>query len=192
MGLSNQSGQPYDPVRVAAVVDASLHNTAREHIRGIDLAVDYGAQLGVDSRITLAGSATYLDAKRQSAANLPYEGRSGLIFTPPKFRARSSVGWESAAVQFSASLNYLDSTLDNRLPITARIGAFTTVDMSGSYRTGKGHGLLADLEFRLNLQNLLNEAPDLIRTSDPTWVPFDSTNQSAIGRFVSLSVTKQW
>jgi len=192
MGLSNQSGQPYDPAQVAAVIDSSLHNTAREHIQGVDLAIDYRASLGEDSLLTFAGSATWLDAKRQSAANLPYEGRSGLIFTPPKFRARGSLSWETSAVQLSASLNHLDGTLDNRFPETARVSAFTTLDLSGSYRTGKGHGLLDDLELRLNVQNLLDKRPDLIRVSDPTWVPFDSTNQSAIGRFVSFSVTKQW
>jgi iron complex outermembrane receptor protein len=191
-GLSNQSGQPYDPTQVAAVVDASLHNTAREHIRGLDLSIDYDARLGEDSRLSVAGSATYLDAERQSAANLPYEGRSGLIFTPPKFRARGSASWETSAVQLSASLNYLDGTLDNRLPVTARIGAFTTLDLSGSLRTGNGNGLLGGLELRLGVQNLLDKRPDLIRTSDPTYVPFDSTNQSAIGRFVSFSATKQW
>lgn len=192
MGLSNQSGQPYDPAQVAAVIDSSLHNTAREHIQGVDLAFDYAANLGANSRLTIAGSATYLDATRQSAANLPSERRSGVIFTPPKFRARGSASWETSAVQLSASLNYLDGTLDNRLPVAAHIGAFTTLDLSGSYRMGKGHGLLGDLELRLNVQNLLDERPDLIRVSDPTWVPFDSTNHSAIGRFVSFSVTKQW
>ncbi|WCM26350.1 TonB-dependent receptor [Sphingomonas sp. QA11] len=192
LGLSNQSGQPYDPAQVAAVVDSSLHNTARERIRGVDLAVEYGVRTSADSRITIAGAATYLDAKRRSAANLPYEGRSGLIFTPPKFRARGSASWETSAVQLSVSLNYLDGTVDNRLPATKRIGAFTTLDLSGSYRTGEGHGLLSNLELRLSLQNLLNETPDVIRMSDPTYVPFDSTNQSAIGRFVSFSVSKQW
>lgn len=192
MGLSNQSGQPYDPAQVAAVIDSSLHNSAREHIRGLDLAFDYATSLGADSRLTIAGSATYLDATRQSAANLPYERRSGVIFTPPKFRARGSASWESSTVQLSASLNYLDGTLDNRLPVAAHIGAFTTLDLSGSYRTGKGHGPFDDLELRIGIQNLLDKRPDLIRVSDPTWVPFDSTNHSAIGRFVSFSVTKQW
>ncbi|MDT8760536.1 TonB-dependent receptor [Sphingomonas psychrotolerans] len=192
MGLSNQSGQPYDPAQVAAVIDASLHNTARERIRGVDLSIDYVASLSADSRLILAGTATWLDAKRQSAATLPWEGRSGLIFTPPKFRTRGSLSWETSAVQLSASLNYLDGTLDNRLPATSRIGGFTTLDLSGSYRSGKGHGFLDDLELRLSVQNLLDERPDLIRVSNPTYVPYDSTNHSAIGRFVSFSVTKQW
>lgn len=192
LGLDNQSGQPYDPAQVAAIIDSSLRNTAREHIRGVDLGIDYSADLGADSRLQLSGSASYLDAARQPAADLPYERRSGLIFTPPKFRARGSASWATSAVQISAALNYADGTLDNRLPATARIGGFTTLDLSGAFRPAAGHGMLSNLELRLNVQNLLNAEPDPIRTSDPSSIPFDSTNQSPIGRFVSFSVTKQW
>jgi hypothetical protein len=191
-GLSNQSGQPYDPAQVAALVDASLRNIAREHVRGIDLAIDYGADLGDDSRLTIAGSASYLDARRRPSNDQPYERRSGVIFTPAKFHARGTASWTTSAVRLSTSLNYIDATVDNSFSETARIGAFTTLDLGGSFRTGIGHGLLGNLELRVDVQNLLNEEPDLIRTSDPSWVPFDSTDQSPVGRFVSFTVTKQW
>ncbi|QNA85430.1 TonB-dependent receptor [Sphingomonas sp. So64.6b] len=192
LGLSNQSGQDYDPAQVAAVIDSSLRNTAREHARGVDLAIDYSAELGRDSRLHLGASASYLDADRQPVANQAYQDRAGLIFTPPHFRARGSASWETPVVQLSTSLNYADGTLDNRYPITARLGAFTTLDLSGAFRPAVRHGPLSGLEFRLNVQNLLNEEPDPIRNSDPSSIPFDSINQSPIGRFVSFSVTKQW
>ena len=192
LGLSNQSGQTYDPSQVAAVVDSSLRNTAREHARGIDVAVDYHAALGDRSTLRLAASVSYLDADRQIVATQPLEERAGLIFTPPHFRARGFASWSAPQVQLSASLSYADGTLDKRFPTIARIGSFTTLDLSGAFRPWGGHGPLGDLELRLTVQNLLNEAPDPIRTSDPAAIPFDSTNQSPIGRFVSLSVTKQW
>ena len=59
-------------------------------------------------------------------------------------------------------------------------------------RTTAASGLLAGLEVRLSALNILNEKPDPIRTSDPAAIPFDSTNQSPIGRVVSFSVTKTW
>ncbi|SFJ96809.1 Outer membrane receptor for ferrienterochelin and colicins [Sphingomonas sp. NFR04] len=191
-GLSNQSGQPFDPAKVAAIVDSSLRNIAREHIRGVDLSIDYDARLGEDSQLTIAGSATYLDADRQAAPNLPTAGRSGLIFTPPKFRARGAASWQTPVVQLSAALNYLDGTTDKRFSVPTRIGAFTTVDLSGSVRTREGRGPLDRIELRLSAQNLLDEQPDPIRVTNPTYVAYDSTNQSPIGRFVSFTVTKQW
>lgn len=191
LGLGNQSGAPYDPALVAFVVDASLRNTARERVRGVDIAFDYSAALGTDSQLRLSGSASYLDAKRQGAASLPSEPRSGIIFTPPKFRARGTIGWEGAGVQLSGSINYADGTLDNRFPQRVDLPATATVDLSGAYRPD-GRGIFSNFELRLNVQNLLNREPDFIRTSDPSSVAFDSTNQSPIGRFVSVSVTKQW
>lgn len=192
LGLQNQSGQAYDPAQVAAVIDSSLRNTAREHARGVDLAVDYSAELGQDSRLLIGASASYLDADRQPVAGQAYQDRAGVIFTPPHFRARGSASWETQVVQLSASLNYAEGILDNRYPVTTRIGAFTTLDLSGAFRPAAQHGPLSGLEFRLNLQNLLNEKPDPIRNSDPSSIPFDSTNQSPIGRFVSFTVTKRW
>lgn len=192
LGLENQSGQAYDPARVAAVVDASLRNTAREHARGVDIAIDYSAALRGGSQLQLAASASYLDDKRQPVANQPYEGRAGLIFTPPHWRARASAGWQSRTLQFAAALNYAGSTLDRRRPPESTVGAFTTLDLSGSFRPAIDHGVLANLELRLTVQNLLNEAPDPIRNPSAASIPFDSTNQSPIGRFVALSVSKQW
>lgn len=192
LGLENQSGQAYDPARVAAVVDASLRNTAREHARGVDIAIDYSAALRGGSQLQLAASASYLDDKRQPVANQPYEERAGLIFTPPHWRARASAGWQSRTLQFAAALNYAGSTLDRRRPPESTVGAFTTLDLSGSFRPTIDHGVLANLELRLTVQNLLNEAPDPIRNPSAASIPFDSTNQSPIGRFVGFSVTKQW
>jgi iron complex outermembrane receptor protein len=174
------------------VVDSSLRNTAREHARGVDLAIDYSGTLKGGSQLQLAASASYLDGKRQPVAGQPYEGRAGLIFTPPHFRAHGSAGWQGREFQVSASVNYVGSTLDNRFPHSETIGAFTTFDLSGAFRPAIAHGPLANLEFRLNLQNLLDEQPDPIRNTSSSSIPFDSTNQSPIGRFVSFSVTKQW
>ncbi|PTS90574.1 TonB-dependent receptor [Sphingomonas sp. HMWF008] len=191
-GLANQSGQPYDPAKVVAVIDSSLRNTAQEHIRGVDLAIDYRAQLGRNSRLQMLASASYLDSERQAAVGLPSQPTSGIIFTPSKFRAHGSASWETSILQVSASLNYAGSNLDKRFPVATRIGAFTTLDLSGAFHPVAGKGLFRDIEFRLSVQNLLNEEPDPIRISDPSYVAFDSTNQSPVGRVVSFSVTKQW
>ncbi|MEN3746034.1 TonB-dependent receptor [Sphingomonas sp. HF-S3] len=192
LGLQNQSGQAYDAAQVFAIVDSSLRNTAREQARGVDLAVDYSTELRGGGQLQLAASASYLEGKRQPVANQPYEGRAGLIFTPPNFRAHGSANWQRGSLQLSAAINYVGSTLDNRFPDTETIGAFTTLDLSGAFRPAIDRGPLANLELRLNLQNLLDEEPDPIRNSAASAIPFDSTNQSPVGRFVSVSVTKQW
>jgi outer membrane receptor protein involved in Fe transport len=68
----------------------------------------------------------------------------------------------------------------------------TTLDLTARYATGLGAGILADLEFILSVSNAFDVAPDLVRTDYDYYPPYDSTNYSAIGRVISLSVRKKW
>jgi iron complex outermembrane receptor protein len=44
----------------------------------------------------------------------------------------------------------------------------------------------------MSVQNLFNRPPPLYTTVSAMHVPFDSTNYSAIGRYVGASVAKSW
>lgn len=191
LGLSNQSGQPFDPAQVAAIIDTSLRNTARERARGIDIQAEYRIDLGAD-RLLLTAAASRLDADRQLSAGQAVLSRAGLIFTPPHWRARGGASWEREGVQVSAFVNHAGSTRDDRFTTPGRVGAFTTLDVSAAVRTTTQDGPFRNLEVRLSALNLLNAQPDRIRTSSAAQIPFDSTNQSPLGRFVSLTVTKSW
>ncbi|MDQ8756238.1 TonB-dependent receptor [Sphingosinicella sp. LHD-64] len=190
--ITNVTGQPFDPARVGAIVDARLRNTARERARGVDLAMSYETNLTAQDRLLITTSASYLDATRQIRMGLPAVPRSGVIFSPPEWRFRAGANWERDNVQLSAFLNYVGSVRDNRLATSGGVGSFTTLDLTASARTTATSGPFRNMEFRLSALNLLNEQPDIIRTTDPAAIPYDSTNQSAIGRFVSFSVTKRW
>lgn len=191
-GLSNQSGQPFDAGQVAAIIDTSLRNTARERARGVDLSAEYRIDTGAEGRVLLTAAASYLDADRQLSAGQTVVERAGVIFAPPHWRARGGISWEGANVQLSAFLNHAGSVIDDRFSAPASIGPFTTLDLSGRIRTSATTGLLRNIELRLSALNILNEKPDPIRTSDPAAIPFDSTNESSTGRFLSLAVTKTW
>jgi outer membrane receptor protein involved in Fe transport len=53
-------------------------------------------------------------------------------------------------------------------------------------------GIWSGMDFALSAQNIFDRAPPLYTTAPPTSAPFDSTNYSAIGRFVSISASKHW
>lgn len=190
--ITNATGRPFNPAEVAAILDARLRNTARERARGVDLALRYRADLGPGDRLLLSAAASFLDTTRQIRPGLPTIQRSGVIFGPPHWRARAGGSWDRDNVQLTAFVNYVGGVRDNRQAFLGRIDSFTTVDLSARVRTTEAGGLLGNLELRLSALNLLNQKPDPIGTSDPAAIPFDSTNQSSIGRFVSLAVTKTW
>ncbi len=117
---------------------------------------------------------------------------AGTIFNPPHWRGRVGAVWEGRTTGLSAFVNYVGSTRDTRFPAADNVGAFVTVDLSASIRTGSAPGLLRNIELRLSALNLLNEEPDFIRNSQPEAPPYDSTNQSPVGRFLGVSVRKVW
>lgn len=191
-GLSNQTGQPFNPANVGAIIDGALRNTARDRIRGVDLAAEYRIDLGPNDRLLFNGAASYLKSDQQLASNQPVFDKAGTIFNPPHWRARFGVAWQGRNAGLSANLGYVGSNRDTRFPQIERVGPFVTLDLSASLRTGASAGPLRGIELRLSALNLLNEDPDRIRNSQPEAPPYDSTNQSPVGRFISLSVRKEW
>lgn len=191
-GLSNQTGRPFDPASVGAIIDGAIRNTARERIHGIDLSADYQIDIDASERLLLTGAASYLESDQQLASNQPAFQKAGIIFNPPHWRGRLGAVWQGERTGLSAFLNYVGSTRDIRFPSTEQVGPFVTLDLSASLRTGAEAGPLRGMELRLSALNLLNEEPDLIRNSQPEAPPYDSTNQSPVGRFIGLSVRKEW
>ena len=53
-------------------------------------------------------------------------------------------------------------------------------------------GLLRNVELRLVALNVLNQKPHVIRIVYPSEAPYDSTNESPVGRFLGASVRKAW
>ncbi|WP_114952218.1 TonB-dependent receptor [Sphingosinicella terrae] len=192
LGYDNLTGAPLDPARVGAIFDISIRNAARERARGVDLALDYDLALGATDRLLITGAASYLESERQLIEGQPFVERAGRIFNPPHWRGRLGATWRGERASLAAALNYVGAVRDARRPVVQVIRPFVTLDLNASFRSGAGSGPLQGVELRLSLPNLLGERPALIRNPDPGSVPFDSTNQSAVGRFIGLSVTKAW
>jgi TonB dependent receptor. len=76
--------------------------------------------------------------------------------------------------------------------VTEKTASFTTLDTTINYEVGERAGAFSGLTLGLSVQNLLDRAPPLYTAAVATYVPYDATNYSAIGRFVSVSVSKHW
>jgi len=190
--IVNATGRPFDPSQVGAIIDESLRNGARDRVRGIDLSADYRIAVSPQDDVLVTGTASYLDDDRELIAGQAFLDNSGVIFTAPHWRGRAGASWDHDRLQLAGYVNYTGMVRDNRLGSIGRLSGFATVDVSASVRTAPGRALTNNVQFRLSALNLLDRNPQHIFTSSPYFIPFDSTNQSAIGRFVSLSVSKAW
>lgn len=191
-GLINQTGAPYDPASVTAIVDDSLRNAARQRVRGIDLSLAYTADISSRDKLDFEGSASYLESRQDLGEGAAKIERAGRIFNPPHWRARGSLAWTRDNFRISGVASYIGGTTDDRRPVFRKVGSFTTLDVTAHITSKDERGAFANIEFTLAALNVLNEKPDLILVSSAAAYPYDSTNYSAVGRTVSLTISKRW
>ncbi|TAM61622.1 MAG: TonB-dependent receptor [Rhodanobacter sp.] len=187
----NLSGAAYDPGKVVAIIRDQYVNAARQRIKGFDLSGSYRFDLG-DSQLTVRGSASWLDSSQTTSAGQPEYALAGTVFNPARLKGRVGAVWTSGGFSASGFVNYTSGVTNRLTAVTERTASFTTIDTTLNYDVGEHAGAFSGMTFGLSVQNLLNRAPPLYTAAVATYVPYDATNYSAIGRFVSVSVSKRW
>lgn len=190
--FSNFTGQAFSPSNVSAILNDRLQNISLKAVQGVDATVDYSRDFGAIGSIAIKGSLSYLDSKRELTSSQPSIEQAGVIFRPPHWRGRLNAGWERNNVSFTATGKYIGSTLDNRYSPFVKVGSFVTLDTVATIQTTASRGIFSNVTWTVGVQNLFNEKPALIRTTDPVALRYDAINQSTYGRVISLTLSKAW
>jgi outer membrane receptor protein involved in Fe transport len=185
----NYAGVSYDPDKVAAIVDNRSVNAARQKIKGIDLSGAYRLDLA-DGQVAFRGSVAWLDSKQALTSTQSLYDLSGTLFSPARLNGRIGAVWNRGGVMVSAFGNYKSGVKDTTEGTKG--ASFTTFDGTVRYDMGEHGGVFANVVFEFTARNLLNRAPPSYTVASPLDAPYDSLNYSAIGRFLSLSVSKHW
>ena len=191
-GLSNSSGSAFDAASIAAIIDATDQNVARQNARGVDLSGQYKFSIDGSQTLEISANASYLESRRQVATGLPISQLAGTIFNPPNWRLEGGFTYSRPSFDVSLFANYIGGTSDTRTLSEVNVGSFTSFDGTVRYKADKGSSILAGTEIILSVLNLLNEKPAQIQNSDPSLPPYDSSNYSAIGRQVSVTLRKRF
>lgn len=188
----NYAGAAYDPSKVVAILSDQYVNAARQRIRGIDLSGSYRLALQ-DGLLTIRGSASRLTSSQQTSAEQAQFDLAGTIFNPAKYKARMGMAWEQGGLSIASFVNYTSGVTSRLFAGTSEKGAsFTTVDATLRYDTAARRNSGGGWVFALSADNLLDRDPPFYSVTSVTNPPFDSTNYSAIGRYVSVSVARHW
>lgn len=190
--VNNLLDGPYVPADVVAIIDNSNHNVARQRVHGLDAFVDYRFNVAHLGSVHLTANAAYLHSQQQLNAQQPVVSLAGRIFNPPHLRARGGMTWVNNALTVSAFANYTGSVRDVRQAPSIRIGSLTTFDTAVRYQMAEGRALFRNMDLILSIQNLFNAKPPVIRSNFAFTEPYDSTNYSPFGRFISFSISKHW
>lgn len=187
--LDNYTGAVYDPSKVVAIATNNYTNVLGQRIKGIDLSGSYRFDLR-NGQLTMRGSASWLDSSQRTITAQNDFDLAGTLFNPARLNSRIAAIWTQGGFTASIFANYTGGVIDN---INARkTASFTTIDTTLRYTTNKRSGILSGLEISLSAQNLFNRAPPFYKPLFATYVPYDSTNYSAIGRLMNVSVSKHW
>lgn len=188
----NVSSGAYNPATVQAIVRDQYLNATSQTAHGIDLSYRDTYDLSQGTLSTFA-NATWIRLNQQTLITLPQTRLSGTLFNVPTVKGRAGATWLTGPLAFTAAVNYLSGQLDGGVTPNVVLAPSTTVDTTLTYTAGRSTTWAKGLKISLAVTNLFDKEPP--RTLSPltyTVPHFDSTNGSIMGRFVSLTLTKDW
>jgi outer membrane receptor protein involved in Fe transport len=189
--FANETGAPYSANNVVAIVNDGYTNAAREEYQGVDMSATYRmATLG--GMLDLIGSSSWLQGNEQIGADAPAVDTVGTVFNPPHWRDRAGLVWRRDGFDVATYLNYIGGVRDIRRTPNINGASETTTDLAFGYKLGVQAGLLNDSQIRFSIINLFDKDPPRLIPSVVYAQPYDSTNYSAIGRLMSLTVSKHF
>lgn len=187
----NATGAPYDPAHVIAIVDNGNVNAGRVDVRGLDLLATYRLPAG-QYDVLLGGDVSYTASARRLTPEAALDTLAGTIFNPPHMRGRGTASWRAGPLTLTGELNHIGGVRDIRSATPVSVRGMTTTGLTVRYVVANASRWLDGLDLTVSAQNLLNAKPDVIARTAPEDTPYDSTNYSGVGRFLSITVRKAW
>ena len=187
----NGTGRPYDPANVVAIIYDANVNAAVQKIHGVDIRGEYRFDIGEGNAVRLEAGASILSSDQKLSDLQPEVPLAGRVFNPPHFRGRGGFTWSTGGFTLTTFVNYTGGLDDARATTVYRVSSLTAVDFAARYRV-QARGPFDGLIISLSALNAFNAKPGLLQTTAVYETPYDSTNFSPAGRFVSLGLSKQW
>ena len=189
-----QDGAGLGPSGVSAIIDNQFSNTETTVEQGIRLDGQYLHDGGGFGRWRLSFSGNYSLVDGTSLGNV-----ANTIAEPPRLRLRGGVTWQYRNLTADFTLNHTGAYHNTLFTPTEDIGSWTTEDLTLKANIPEhANGLWHDFSLVLNIQNLADRRPPVLAIPADdiaigrSAVPFDGTNASAVGRYVSLEMRKGW
>lgn len=173
---------------IGGIVDARKHNLGLTLSSGFDFAASYEFDLS-GGDLTLSGVATlFLDYENSTGTGVIVD-RLNTYGYPQRFRARGMIGWEKEGFSIQTAVNYVNAYDNMTSTRVLRVDGYTSVDLDLAYTFDEGAGgVLGGTRFGLNIRNLFDQDPPFVDAG----LGYDPSSASAVGRMVSLSLSKSF
>jgi iron complex outermembrane receptor protein len=178
------------PAGVEVSFDNRPANIAAMQQAGIDLHAAYERSTDVGEFSISLGASHLLKNEYAALEGGSTESLLDLIGQPVDTRLNASIAWSRSSLQAVLSLSHWTAYRDTLAIPPGKVDSWTTADILLTYNTGQSRfaHFVSGFNFALALRNATDEPPPSAATN----VGYDAANASPLGRFLSLSVTKDW
>ena len=184
-----------NPGPVTAFADLRYQNAAATQTSGVDFDGTYRFKAAGGDWI--AGlNATYITQNRTrlTPTTTPHD-EIDIVDHPVRLRARADLSWHRGPWSTLVRVNYVPDYENTISPGCSQISpcgvsAWTTLDTNIAY-TAPATGLLRDLRVALNIRNLFDRDPPFVLPRYGNGIGYDPANADALGRMLSIVLTKQ-
>lgn len=185
---------------VTVIVDNRFTNLASSKSEGIDANIghvrdtEYGSiRLGLNTSYTIESS-------QQLFADSPVLSNLDVVGSPNSLRANVYAGLSAGNFNGRATVRYVNGYDNTSISPVGSVDSWVTTDLNLNYRLGDSYGsVLSGSMVSLTIQNLFDSDPPFVATSGISGTPglvlpvgFDPVNANPLGRFVTVSIRKQF
>jgi iron complex outermembrane receptor protein len=176
------------PPTVAFFYNGQARNLGSIYNDGIDFSLSYDTEASF-GRLSFGLNGTYVLNYDVAITELSVaQDQVDFINYPVDFRARASAGWSNNGFSAEATLNYIDGYKNNLATPLQKVDSLATVDLHLGYDFDINRGLLSDLSISVDATNVLNRRAPFVNIQNG----FDPGQASALGRFVTFTLTKKF
>lgn len=196
-----QDGAGLGPSGVTAIIANTLANEEATVEQDIRMDGQYTVDGGGPGRWTFRFSGNYLLVDGTSFQTYFPEvtNVTNTVAEPPKFRSHTGATWQYKSMTADVMLNHTSAYQNTLVTPTQNVASWTTADLSLIANIpDRPNGLWRNLTLALNLQNLADRRPPFLEIPTGTLaagrsaVPFDGTNASPVGRYISIEFRTGW
>lgn len=196
-GLRVNGGTEANALAANVFVDGRPSNLGTTITRGLDfgMVVPLRTESAGDFRFSLRGT-HFFTYKVGITPTSPVIDQLNNIDYPLKWRARGSLGWSNGGFDTSVIVAWQNGYNNTYVTPVERIKSYTTVDLRLAYDLGRtGIPGTEGVKIGLDVQNLFDRDPpfvDLAPTNNGGGGGFDPQTANAIGRMISVSLSKSF
>jgi iron complex outermembrane receptor protein len=179
-----------DLATIGAIVDSRVHNLSIQRTNGVDMDAAWTRQTGIGN-LDIGLNGTYIFGfDNQFTREAPAVSILDTAYNPVNLRMRAHAVIRRRGLTLATFVNYTNSYRNGVGADSTAVSSWTTIDATLKYLFNADGGPLAGLALLVAVTNLADKEPP--RVLNQVGINFDGANANALGRMLSLQLSKRW